>query len=87
MSNSKNSFRGILRRALAQLLAFLMIFGLAMSGMGVQNAYATELPSGGVNEDHSDATVFRWKSTGSTGDPMGSSWRYDLQGLRSRTSY
>ena len=43
MSNSKNSLRGILRRALAQLLAFLMIFGLATSGMGVQNAYATEI--------------------------------------------
>ena len=87
MSNSKNSLRGILRRALAQLLAFLMVFGLAMSSLSVKNAYATELPSGGVNEDHSDATVFRWKNSGSTGDPMGSSWRYDLQGLRSGTSY
>ena len=93
MSNSKNSFRGILRRALAQLLAFLMIFGLAMSGMGVQNAYATELPSDnggsvrGGNENHSDATVFKWKRSSSSGDPMGSSYRYDLQGLRSGTSY
>ena len=87
MSSNKNSLRGILRRALAQLLAFLMVFGLAVSGLGVKNAYATELPSGGVNEDHSDATVFKWKYSSSTGDPMGSSYRYDLQGLRSGTSY
>ncbi len=62
MSNSKNSFRGILRRALAQLLAFLMIFGLAMSGMGVQNAYATELQPGGSNNGATEATAFEWIS-------------------------
>lgn len=70
MSNSKNSFRGILRRALAQLLAFLMIFGLAMSGMGVQNAYATELPSDAPAKTAGKSTAVQW---------LGG--RFDLHGL------
>ena len=61
MSNSKNSFRGILRRALAQLLAFLMIFGLAMSGMGVQNAYAWELPNDAPAKTAGKSTAVQWK--------------------------
>ena len=84
MSNSKNSFRGILRRALAQLLAFLMIFGLAMSGMGVQNAYATELQPGGSNNGATEATAFEWISatTGasSEGDSIATK-RFDIHGL------
>ena len=89
MSNSKNSFRGILRRALAQLLAFLMIFGLAMSGMGVQNAYATELQpapgdlSGANDNGATEAMAFTWKSAlgaSSEGDYT-STHRFDIKGL------
>ena len=90
MSNSKNSFRGILRRALAQLLAFLMIFGLAMSGMGVQNAYATELQPGGDNNGATEATAYTWKNAkgaGSEGD-NNYTYRFDVRGLNTgQTDY
>lgn len=90
MSNSKNSFRGILRRALAQLLAFLMIFGLAMSGMGVQNAYATELQPGGDNDGATEATAYTWKSSKGAGNEGGggTTWRFDVRGLNTgQTNY
>ena len=90
MSNSKNSFRGILRRALAQLLAFLMIFGLAMSGMGVQNAYATELQPGGNNDGATEATAYTWKSSKGAGSEggLGTTWRFDVRGLNTgETNY
>ena len=84
MSSNKNSLRGILRRALAQLLAFLMVFGLAVSGLGVRNAYATELQPGGSDNGATEATAFQW-----IGPAMGASsegdntptMRFDIHGL------
>ena len=70
MSSNKNSLRGILRRALAQLLAFLMVFGLAVSGLGVKNAYATELPNDAPTKTAGKSTAVQW---------MGG--RFDLHGL------
>lgn len=90
MSNSKNSFRGILRRALAQLLAFLMIFGLAMSGMCVQNAYATELQPGGDNDGATEATAYTWKNAKGAGTEGGLGYtnRFDVRGLNTgQTNY
>ena len=70
MSSNKNSLRGILRRALAQLLAFLMVFGLAVSGLGVKNAYATELPNDAPTKTAGKSTAVQW---------LGG--RFDLHGL------
>ena len=84
MSSNKNSLRGILRRALAQLLAFLMVFGLAVSGLGVKNAYATELQPGGSNSGATEATAFEWiaatHGASSEGDGI-STKRFDIHGL------
>ena len=90
MSNSKNSLRGILRRALAQLLAFLMVFGLAMSSLSVKNAYATELQPGGDNNGATEATAYTWKNAkgaGSEGD-NNYTYRFDVRGLNTgETNY
>ena len=84
MSSNKNSLRGILRRALAQLLAFLMVFGLAVSGLGVRNAYATELQPGGSNSGATEATAFEWiaatHGASSEGDGIATK-RFDIHGL------
>ena len=71
MSSYKNSLRGILRRALAQLLAFLMVFGLAVSGLNVRNAYATELPNDAPTKTAGKSTAVSWLGSG----------RFDLHGL------
>ncbi|MBF1256832.1 MAG: hypothetical protein HXM40_06320, partial [Stomatobaculum longum] len=90
MSSNKNSLRGILRRALAQLLAFLMVFGLAVSGLGVKNAYATELQPGGNNNGATEATAYTWKLDQGAGTEggYGSTYRFDVRGLNTgETNY
>ena len=96
MSSNKNSLRGILRRALAQLLAFLMVFGLAVSGLGVRNAYATELQStpedrSGANDSGAtEAMAFTWKSALGAYSEGDSTYthRFDIKGLNTgETSY
>ena len=90
MSSNKNSLRGILRRALAQLLAFLMVFGLAVSGLGVKNAYATELQPGGDNNGATEATAYTWKLDQGAGTEggLGTTYRFDVRGLNTgETNY
>ena len=83
MSNRRTSLRGILRRALAQLLAFLMVFGVGLSSLNVQNAYATELQPGGDSTGATEATAFKWigPTQGASEGDGRNSRRFDIRGL------